>query len=109
MDSLTVVTATVLVLMIFLTIVVLVDLAFLPGRIAARRGHPHADAVRITGAVGLLAGGLFWLGALAWAFFDYRKFDEMTGRHIGADMSKRLDELEQRLAQVLKHNKEKGQ
>lgn len=58
MDRLTVVTEIALVLMIFLTIVILVDLAFLPGRIAARRGHPHAEAVRITGAVGLLAGGL---------------------------------------------------
>lgn len=56
MDSLTVVTAVVWMLMIFLTICVLLELAFLPGRIAERRGHPHPKAVRITGG-GWPAGG----------------------------------------------------
>ena len=43
-----------------------IDLARLPGEIAAQRGHPHADAVRIAGVIGIFTG-ILWVLALIWA------------------------------------------
>ena len=43
-------------------------LGALPGRVARQRNHPQADAIRITGWLGLLTGGIVWCGALVWAF-----------------------------------------
>jgi hypothetical protein len=40
----------------------------LPGRVAADRGHPQADAIRVAGWIGILTLGLFWPLALVWAF-----------------------------------------
>ena len=45
-----------------------VFLASLPGKIAADRGHPQADAIRVAGWLGLLTMGLFFLLALIWAY-----------------------------------------
>ena len=45
-----------------------VFLASLPGKIAAERGHPQADAIRVTGWLGLLTMGLFFPIALIWAY-----------------------------------------
>lgn len=41
----------------------------LPGRIARQRDHPQADAIMITGWLGLLTGGIVWAAALVWALF----------------------------------------
>jgi hypothetical protein len=43
-------------------------LASLPGMIAADRGHPQADAIRVTGWLGLLTMGLLFPIALVWAY-----------------------------------------
>ena len=45
-----------------------VFLASLPGKIAADRGHPQADAIRVAGWLGLLTMGLFFPIALIWAY-----------------------------------------
>ena len=45
-----------------------VVLARLPGRIAARRGHPQADAIAVAGWLGALAAGILWPLALIWAY-----------------------------------------
>jgi hypothetical protein len=45
-----------------------VFLASLPGKIAADRGHPQADAIRVTGWLGLLTMGLLFPIALIWAY-----------------------------------------
>ena len=42
--------------------------ASLPGKIAADRGHPQADAIRVTGWLGLLTMGLLFPIALVWAY-----------------------------------------
>jgi hypothetical protein len=44
----------------------------LPGRIAGQRNHPQADAIRITGWLGLLSGGIVWAAALIWAYVNPR-------------------------------------
>lgn len=43
-------------------------LGSLPGKIAADRGHPQAEAIRVTGWLGLLTMGLFFPIALVWAY-----------------------------------------
>ena len=45
-----------------------VFLASLPGKIAADRGHPQSDAIRVAGWLGLLTMGLFFPFALIWAY-----------------------------------------
>jgi len=43
-------------------------LGSLPGKIAAARAHPQADAIRVTGWLGLLTMGLLFPIALVWAY-----------------------------------------
>ena len=43
-------------------------LASLPGKIAAARGHPQSDAIRVAGWLGLLTMGLLFPIALIWAY-----------------------------------------
>jgi hypothetical protein len=45
-----------------------VFLASLPGKIAADRGHPQSDAIRVAGWLGLLTMGLLFPIALIWAY-----------------------------------------
>jgi hypothetical protein len=45
----------------------LVWLAMLPGKIAAQREHPQADAIRVAGWLGI-ATGIVWMVALIWAY-----------------------------------------
>ena len=60
----------IIVALIAAAIFLIIDLARLPGEIAARRGHPHADAVRIAGVIGIFTG-ILWVLALIWAFIPY--------------------------------------
>ena len=48
--------------------IVFIVLARLPGKIAAQRGHPQAEAINVAGWLGALAMGVFWPFALVWAF-----------------------------------------
>jgi hypothetical protein len=59
----------------------IIQIGGLPGKIAARRNHPHADTVKLLGWVGLFSA-LPWIHALIWAFHDsitvdVRKFPEL--------------------------------
>ena len=47
---------------------VVVWLAMLPGKIAAQREHPQADAIRVLGWIGIATLGPAWLAALVWAY-----------------------------------------
>ncbi|NOD95367.1 DUF3302 domain-containing protein [Ruegeria sp. HKCCD4884] len=58
----------VLIVLIFTAIVGFVVLAMLPGKIAAQRGHPQADAINVAGWVGALLLGVLWPLALIWAY-----------------------------------------
>ena len=49
-------------------IYIAVLLGGLPGRIAAQRAHPQADAIQVAGWFGLLTLGLLWPVALIWAY-----------------------------------------
>jgi hypothetical protein len=46
---------------------IFVALGSLPGKTAAKRNHPQAEAINILGWLGLLFGGVGWMVALVWA------------------------------------------
>lgn len=46
----------------------------LPGRIAVKRNHPHAESVKIMGFMGFLAV-VPWVHAFMWAFHDSMTVD----------------------------------
>jgi hypothetical protein len=68
----------------------------LPGKIAAERGHPQADAVRVLGWVGLITMGAAWPVALVWAYYK----PKATGGAGDPDLERRVAELEHKLAQT---------
>ena len=57
----------ILVVLGLLGVLVFVELGSLPGKKAAQRNHPHAEAINIRGWLGLLFGGVGWMLALVWA------------------------------------------
>ncbi|HEY7085215.1 MAG TPA: DUF3302 domain-containing protein [Hyphomicrobiaceae bacterium] len=54
--------------LITVTIVIVVFLEQLPGRLARQRAHLQAAAVNVAGWLGLATLGLLWPVALIWAF-----------------------------------------
>ncbi len=74
----------------------------LPGKIAAGRGHPQADAIRVLGWVGLITMGGAWLVALVWAHYKPKP----TGGVADPDLERRVAELENKLAQTTQGGQE---
>lgn len=70
----------ILVLLVLLVVWIYVTLASLPGKKAAEREHPQAEAINVLGWVGLLLGIAPWLVALVWAYTTVP-----TVRHGSAD------------------------
>jgi hypothetical protein len=66
----------------------------LPGRIATQRAHPQADAIRVTGWLGLLTLGLLWPIALIWAYTRTSSREEI------AALRDSVERLGQRVAAV---------
>ncbi len=58
----------VLIVLIVTVLIAFIVLAMLPGKIAAKRSHPQAEAISVAGWLGALAMGVFWPLALVWAF-----------------------------------------
>ncbi len=56
----------------------------LPGSIARRRNHPHAEAVNLMGWVGFLAV-VPWVHALIWAYHDGVTVDIRERKQIAGD------------------------
>jgi len=60
--------ATIVLLLVIATVVgILVVLAMMPGKIAAQRNHPQAEAVKVAGWLGMLTG-IIWILAMIWAY-----------------------------------------
>ena len=57
----------VLILVIATAVGVLVVLAMMPGKIAAQRKHPQAEAIKVAGWLGMLTG-IVWILAMIWAY-----------------------------------------
>ncbi len=66
-------------------------LGALPGKIAAEREHPQADAVRVAGWVGLVTLGLAWPLALIWAYARPARIDS------GPEFAERVRRLSERI------------
>jgi hypothetical protein len=71
----------------------LVLIAGLPGKIAIKRKHPDAEAVRIMGWAGLLAAVVPWIQAFIWAFkptdiVDIRRFPKDERKAIEEALAK---------------------
>lgn len=76
---------------------VVVWLAMLPGKIAFKREHPQAEAIRIAGWLGILTG-IVWIVALIWAYTSVG-----AGEQTDDVLRERIAELEQRLAVFERH------
>jgi hypothetical protein len=66
----------------------------LPGKIAAQRGHPQTDAIRVAGWFGLLTLGILWPLALIWAY------TKPGSRRDSAALPDELDALRERVASL---------
>lgn len=71
---------------------VILFLMGLPGRIAIKRGHPHAEAVRLMGWMGFLAV-VPWVHAFMWAFHDsatvdIRRLPDEEREHVRREMAR---------------------
>jgi len=57
-----------LIITIMLALYFLYFIGGLPGRVAAERGHPKADAIRVGGWATLIFGIVGWPWVLMWAY-----------------------------------------
>jgi hypothetical protein len=91
-------------------VAILVGMAIIPGKIAAKRHHPQADAIRITGYVGAVVLPM-WLIALVWAYTHPKDSGAAaTGiRESEVALKQTLAEVTTRLAAVEKNYQQLAQ
>jgi Protein of unknown function (DUF3302) len=90
-----------------------VVLGGLPGKIAAGRNHPQAEAVKMCGWIGILTLGLLWPVAFIWAYtnptrvalgdadsgyFDHAIPSRETLEETVGELTRRIESLEAELA-----------
>lgn len=67
-------TFVILILVVIAFFYVMVTLGGLPGKLAEKRNHPHAESVKLGGWIGLFT--VFpWIHALIWAYHDSMTVD----------------------------------
>ena len=70
----------------------------LPANIAKERNHPQVSAVRALSWLGLLlTGGVVWLFAIVWAYYDFSASKKSIGT---ADLEAEIEGLRERLANL---------
>ena len=62
----------------------IVVIGSLPGKIAAARNHPQANAINVAAWISLLTLGILWPIAFVWAFIELRP---SSSNHQGATPS----------------------
>ena len=77
-------------------VLIYIWIAGLPGRIALRRNHPEAEAVKIMGWAGLLPTILPWVQAFIWAFkptdiVDIRRFPKAEAKALEEEAARLSD------------------
>ena len=77
---------------------VFVFLGLLPGKVARQRNHPQVAAITIGVWVALIAGGILWPLVLVWAYMQPSSAGSTAMGSENENLTKRLQELEQRLA-----------
>lgn len=85
-----------------------VVLCLLPGKIAGKRGHPQAEAVKVCGWLGGMTGGLLWPAAFIWAYLrsppaliPAQETGHAGARSLGA-LTEKVSALEERLSALEK-------
>ncbi len=91
-------------LLIFVALVLfygIIAIHDIPYEIAVKRNHPHQDVLHVAGWVSLFTLHVLWPFLWIWAML-YREDRGwgMDSSGSGESMSKRLDEIEARLAQL---------
>ena len=70
----------------------------LPGKIARDREHPQVTAVQVMSWFGLLfTGGIVWIFAMIWAFYDYSASVETAA---AAELKEEIQSLRERLEAI---------
>src|SRR5690242_13296375 len=100
MDELDIVALLVLSVLAVAALVALLVLGALPGKIAARRGHPQADAVRVCGWLGVLTMGLLWPLAVVWAYYRPGQAVAPAAAEAGPGKTERSPEVMASLARL---------
>ena len=79
-----------------------IALGDLPGKIAKERNHPQAAAITVMAWLGLLfTGGIVYIVAFVWAYYDYSHAIPVAGPEAQAEIESlrnRIAALEQELA-----------
>lgn len=87
-------------------ITIVIFLASLPGKIAAKRNHPQAKSVNLCGWLGLPTG-LVWVGAIAWAYWNSNSQASLASGIMGDSETKainsKIDQLENLLSGLEQH------
>ncbi len=88
----------VLLILIVAAVAIWIALAMLPGKIAAKRNHPQAEAINIGGWLGAIFGGVFWPIVLVWAFTKPTSTASVAEPDDVRDLSERVAALEDQRA-----------
>lgn len=73
MDLLDIFALIVMAILLALVIWLVVLIGSMPGEIAQKRGHRHADAIKALGWIGLITMGVGWFVAFVWAYTDVKE------------------------------------
>lgn len=78
----------------------------MPGTIAKKRNHPQVTAVQALSWFGLLfTGGIGWIVAMVWAFYDYSASAETSAI---AELKAEIESLRERLGELESRQPETG-
>ena len=70
----------------------------MPGTIAKKRNHPQVTAVQAMAWFGLLfTGGIGWIVAMVWAFYDYSASAETSST---TELAAEIESLRERLEKL---------
>ncbi len=97
-DSYDILTLIVLIILAVAFMAIVIFIGGLPGKIAMRRRHPHAETVKLLGWLGFLAV-IPWIHAFIWAFHDSLTIDI---RRFPKEEEEAIDEALERLGAVKK-------
>ena len=100
MDALSIVALVLLIIMIGLIISLIWFLGGMPGRVAANRNHPNAQAIQVGGWASLFCGIVIWPIVLMWAYSKPARQASATNDADDANTHQQLAELKVEVARL---------
>jgi amino acid transporter len=100
MDALSIVALVMLIIMIGLIISLIWFLGGMPGRVAASRNHPNAQAIQVGGWASLFCGIIIWPIVLMWAYAKPARQASATDDENDANTHQELAELKVEVARL---------